>query len=175
MAPARGYLDAEALPTATFAGNIGIAEAKCFIEAFFDKIDLSSIDQGQAGLIHNNRHTAIFENPIFVISCYADVPEETQWDVAFSLSNPGLHESTAATLRFGIVWQRAVRRSLSDGWHQMRLHKALMRKQHCTNRQIIPMPAFKEFLTDQELDILVDYVLALRKKGSLTSEDFKND
>ena len=42
-----------------------------------------------------------------------------------------------------------------------------------TERQVIPMPAFKDFLTDQELDTLVDYVLELRQGGPLTYEDLR--
>ena len=60
----RPHLYAEALPTAAFAGNIGIAEAKRLVETFFDKIDLSAINQSEAFLIDDNGHAAIFKDPI---------------------------------------------------------------------------------------------------------------
>ena len=47
-------LDAEALSTPAFTGNIGIAEAKSLIQPFLDEIDLRAINEGQAGLIHHN-------------------------------------------------------------------------------------------------------------------------
>lgn len=59
------------------------------------------------------------EHPFVIIHCYADIPEHTTWDIVFDRRAPGYHERTIATLRFGIIWQRLVSRSLADGWHQV--------------------------------------------------------
>jgi hypothetical protein len=61
-------LDAEALPTATLAGNIGIAEAKGLIKALLYEIDLGSVDQGEAGFIDHELHAAILKDLVFVIN-----------------------------------------------------------------------------------------------------------
>ena len=58
------------------------------------------------------------EHPFVIIHCYADIPENTTWNVAFDRRDTHRHEPTIAILRFGVILHRAVCRSLSDGWHQ---------------------------------------------------------
>lgn len=59
------------------------------------------------------------EHPLVAVYCYAHIPEGTKWDIAFNSKDTTAYEYTAAFLRFGIIWQRIVSRSLSDGWHQV--------------------------------------------------------
>ena len=59
------------------------------------------------------------QHAFVVIYCYADIPARTHWDTAFDPSLGDLHETTNATLQFGVVWRRAVLPSLEHGHHQV--------------------------------------------------------
>lgn len=58
------------------------------------------------------------EEAFVIYGSYADIPEDTKWDIAFDPNDPSIHESTVAILRFGVVWRRLASRSLSHGWSQ---------------------------------------------------------
>lgn len=64
------------------------------------------------------RPLASTEHPFVVIHCYADVPTDTTWNVVFDPRNLADHDSTTVILKFGVVLQRQVSRSLAHGWHQ---------------------------------------------------------
>ena len=55
--------------------------------------------------------------PVFVIACYADIPNEYEWNVVFDLENPENHQVTSAVSRCGIYFRRAVLKQLDDGHH----------------------------------------------------------
>jgi hypothetical protein len=59
------------------------------------------------------------EIPLAIVHCYAEVPEGTKWDVVFDPNDLNICQSTMAILRYGIVWHRAVSRTLAHGWHQV--------------------------------------------------------
>ncbi len=56
--------------------------------------------------------------PLVVIHCYADVPPDTRWDTAFDPSDLSRVESTTAISRFGVVLDKMVESTLTQGWHQ---------------------------------------------------------
>jgi hypothetical protein len=58
-----------------------------------------------------------------VFHCYADIPARTRWDTAFDPSVADRHESTIATLQFGVFWRRAVLSALEHGHHQIAVLK----------------------------------------------------
>ncbi len=64
LAAGPGLSDAEALPTATFACHIGIAEAKCLVQALLDEIHLRTIDELERLLIDDDLNAVIFEHDI---------------------------------------------------------------------------------------------------------------
>ena len=59
------------------------------------------------------------EHPFVIVFCYADIPKNTTWDVAFDRKTPDRHEFTTATLQFGVICHRVVSPSLTHGWHQV--------------------------------------------------------
>ena len=58
--------DVEAFAAAAFTGNIGIAEAERFIQAVFDKIDLSAVNQLQRIGGYDDSDALVFEYDIRV-------------------------------------------------------------------------------------------------------------
>ena len=61
-------LDAETFSTATFAGHIGVAEAKCLVEPFLDEVNLGAINERKAVFVHHNFDAVILENDIEIIN-----------------------------------------------------------------------------------------------------------
>lgn len=59
--------DAEAFPAPTFAGDVGVSEAKCFVEAFLDEIDLRAVDQLEAFAIHDHLDATLIEDYVIVV------------------------------------------------------------------------------------------------------------
>jgi hypothetical protein len=67
-------LDAETFSTATFAGHIGVAEAKCLVEPFLDEVNLGAINERKAVFVHHNFDAVILEDDIEIINliCIVD-------------------------------------------------------------------------------------------------------
>ena len=59
--------DAEAFPAPAFAGDVGVSEAKCFVEAFLDEIDLRAVDQPEALAIHDHLDATLIEDYVIVV------------------------------------------------------------------------------------------------------------
>ena len=57
-------LDAETFSTATFAGYIGVAEAKGLVEPFLDEVNLGAINERKAVFVHHNFDAVILEDDI---------------------------------------------------------------------------------------------------------------
>ncbi|MEO0531974.1 MAG: hypothetical protein AAF266_15585 [Planctomycetota bacterium] len=57
--------------------------------------------------------------PFVVLFAYADIPAGTEWDAVFDPLNAEADESTRATLKFGIFWERAATTDLAHGHHQI--------------------------------------------------------
>jgi hypothetical protein len=57
--------------------------------------------------------------PFVVLFAYADIPADTEWNIAFDPTTPSAVESTTAVLRFGVFWQRIAQPSLEHGHHQI--------------------------------------------------------
>ena len=58
-------------------------------------------------------------HPVVIIHCYADVPQETAYDLVFNLSDKTQVETTFAVLKFGVTFSRYCDPSLAHGWHQL--------------------------------------------------------
>ena len=59
--------DAEAFPAAAFAGDVGIAKAKCFVKALFDEIDLGAVDQLQALLVYDHLYALVVKDHVVLV------------------------------------------------------------------------------------------------------------
>ena len=59
--------DAEAFPAPAFAGDVGVSEAKCFVETFLDEIDLRAVDQPEAFGIHDHLDATLIEDYVIVV------------------------------------------------------------------------------------------------------------